>query len=78
MRKIATRSAVVCGKPGQGGHPYSLYLRIPPVLPPRARPTAGGMLSECRLGRNTRHLLAGLLWQSVFGRLAGYEDVKDA
>ena len=39
---------------------------------------AGGILSECRRGRNTRHLLTGLLRQSVFGRLAGYEDVNDA
>ena len=39
---------------------------------------AGGIPSECRRGRNTRHLLAGLLRQSVFGRLAGYEDVNDA
>jgi hypothetical protein len=35
-------------------------------------------LSECRRGKNTRHLLTGLLRQSVFGRLAGYEDVNDA
>ena len=39
---------------------------------------AGDALSECRSGRNTRILLAGLLRQSVFGRLAGYEDVNDA
>ena len=39
---------------------------------------AGGVLSECRRGKNTRHLLTGLLRQSVFGRLAGYEDVNDA
>src|SRR5918998_3205758 len=39
---------------------------------------AGGVLSECRRGTNTRHLLTGLLRQSVFGRLAGYEDVNDA
>jgi hypothetical protein len=39
---------------------------------------AGAALSECRRGRNVRHLLTGLLRQSVFGRLAGYEDVNDA
>src|SRR3954464_13155289 len=39
---------------------------------------AGGVLSECRRGRNTRHLLAGLLRQSVFGRLAGACVVNDA
>jgi hypothetical protein len=39
---------------------------------------AGAALSECRRGRNTRHLLTGLFRQSVFGRLAGYEDVNDA
>src|SRR5690349_8735245 len=39
---------------------------------------AGDVLSECRRGTNTRHLLTGLLRQSVFGRLAGYEDVNDA
>jgi Transposase DDE domain group 1 len=31
-----------------------------------------------RAGKNGRHLLVGLLRQSVFGRLAGYEDVNDA
>src|SRR6202171_3314078 len=41
--------------------------------------TSGGeSLSETRTGRNRRHLLVGLLRQSVFGRLAGYEDVNDA
>src|SRR5215212_8367744 len=39
---------------------------------------AGDVLSECRRGTNTRHRLTGLLRQSVFGRLAGYEDVNDA
>jgi hypothetical protein len=39
---------------------------------------AGAALAECRRGKNTRHLLTGLLRQSVFGRLAGYEDVNDA
>jgi hypothetical protein len=39
---------------------------------------AAASLSECRRGKNTRHLIAGLFRQSVFGRLAGYEDVNDA
>ena len=39
---------------------------------------AGSVLAECRRGKNTRHLLVGLLRQAVFGRLAGYEDVNDA
>jgi hypothetical protein len=39
---------------------------------------AGERLAEARTGRNRRHLLVGLLRQSVFGRLAGYEDVNDA
>ena len=39
---------------------------------------AGAALSECRSGKNTRHLLTGLFRQSVFGRLAGYEDLNDA
>jgi hypothetical protein len=29
-------------------------------------------------GKNGRHQLVGLLRQSVFGRLTGYEDVNDA
>ena len=35
-------------------------------------------LADTRTGKNGRHRLAGLLRQSVFGRLAGYEDVNDA
>ena len=35
-------------------------------------------LGEGRRGRNIRHHLLGLLRQSVYGRLAGYEDVNDA
>ncbi len=38
----------------------------------------GAALSDLRRGKNRRHLLTGLLRQSVFGRLAGYEDVNDA
>jgi len=39
---------------------------------------AEGILADGRSGRNGRHALVGLLRQSVFGRLAGYEDVNDA
>jgi len=38
---------------------------------------AGVMIKEGRTGRNIRHDLAGLLRQSVYARLAGYEDVND-
>src|SRR6185312_12910835 len=40
--------------------------------------TAATTLADARTGKNGRHRLAGLLRQSVFGRLAGYEDVNDA
>jgi hypothetical protein len=40
--------------------------------------TAGEILADARTGKNGRHALVGLLRQSVFGRLAGYEDVNDA
>ncbi len=36
------------------------------------------VLADGRTGKNGRHALVGLLRQSVFGRLAGYEDVNDA
>src|SRR3989442_10979236 len=36
------------------------------------------MLADARTGKNGRHDLIGMLRQSVFGRLAGYEDVNDA
>src|SRR6476620_12037045 len=39
---------------------------------------AGETLADARTGRNGRHALVGLLRQSVFGRLAGYDDVNDA
>jgi hypothetical protein len=40
--------------------------------------TGANTLADARTGKNGRHRLAGLLRQSVFGRLAGYEDVNDA
>jgi hypothetical protein len=33
---------------------------------------------DAQTGKNGRYPLVGLLRQSVFGRLAGYEDVNDA
>ena len=41
-------------------------------------PMAGDVLADARTGKNGRHALVGLLRQSVFGRLAGYDDVNDA
>jgi hypothetical protein len=39
---------------------------------------ATGLIGDPRTGRNGRHRLAGLLHQSIFSRLASYEDVNDA
>jgi DDE family transposase len=39
---------------------------------------AAQVLADPRTGRNGRHSLIAQLRQSVFGRLAGYEDVNDA
>ncbi len=44
----------------------------------RLTDTGAETLADARSGKNARHRLAGLLRQSVFGRLAGYEDVNDA
>ena len=40
--------------------------------------TGADTLADARTGKNGRHRLAGLRRQSIFGRLAGYEDVNDA
>ncbi len=39
---------------------------------------AGDLISDSRTGKNGWYGLIGLLRQSVYGRLAGYEDVNDA
>ena len=36
------------------------------------------LLSDCRHGKNTQHTLLAMSRQSIYGRLAGYEDVNDA
>ena len=40
--------------------------------------TASECLQEIRGGRNVQHRLVPLLRQSVYSRLAGYEDTNDA
>ena len=40
--------------------------------------SAGDLLADSRTGKNGRHALVGMFRQSLFGRLAGYEDVNDA
>jgi hypothetical protein len=40
--------------------------------------TASEHLEDYRTGKNTRHSLLGMFRQSVYGRLAGYEDGNDA
>src|SRR6476646_6781724 len=44
----------------------------------RLTSTAATGLHDTRTGQNTQHSLPALLRQSIYSRLAGYEDVNDA
>ena len=44
----------------------------------RLTTTAASGLQDIRTGQNTQHSLLALLRQSIYSRLAGYEDVNDA
>src|SRR4029453_8573785 len=44
----------------------------------RLTDSAADVLRDTRTGQNTRHGRAALLRQSLFSRLAGYEDLNDA
>jgi hypothetical protein len=52
-----------------------LYRELDDTL--RLTDMAADTLADARTGKTGRHRFAGLLRQSVFGRLAGYEDVND-
>ena len=77
--------ACACGH----NHRYRFYTGFSPVVrkshtcsfkkeATSLTPIASDYLQESRTGRNIRHHLVPLLRQSIYSRLAGYDDTNDA
>src|SRR3954465_4667877 len=75
-RRLAARFRTVCLSSAHSEAGLLAYRELDDTL--CLTDMAADMLADARTGKNGRHRLAGVLRQSGFGRLAGYEDVNDA